>query len=364
MGLCCVVLTGCSGSTGPQRSFLPGEEERETNLHERVSGAVVRVDALDLPAVALGKCATYEAEVYDTNCMEAPPAIDTALKPNLDQSGFRYYSRLISSDVRNTTSAGPAQGSVKIIDKRMKLVMEWARWRTQSINSKTLKPLVSAVDVGVAVRITFDVTLTTSDAKLAGTFGFGSLATALAAGAATIVLELRGVGDNGNLLPAMNPTTIRDVETFSKAVNSFYAAIRELSVGYEGYARATSGQSVTPTPEPALRDSSAVGLLVNVRALPSDGSAFSPSVLAYYVPNLSSDQASVNLEFTSGYTEGVKAIASRQSCGDRIQGKVLSQWFKAGILKAYAGLGRTSNCNLGPPPDQAVVEARRALPGL
>lgn len=362
-----VVMLGGAGALGcgepqtPNEPFFPWDLTAETNLRQTISGTLVRVDAYEAKQVVLGACASFEGNAMTTSCAAGSPAVDLAMKPDLNQSGFRHYSRVLA--VSNTTdgNVGGASTSFNGSAKKMQFVMEWARWRSVVATSSSALPMVSAVDVGAGVRITFDVTASTSDGKLGAGFGFGSIATALATKSAAVEVRVQGLGVNSSLVPPNNFTSIATLEQYSEAMNSFYRAVRELSVAYEAYAKgAILGAAVKPVDDAATASDPRRSLLA-VNSLPTDGSIFRPQILAYYVSNLVDDSAVDAIRFTRGYLDGANAIANRQTCSDHVGKQKLHRAFLGGMLKAYGTLASLRKCDDTRPSEQSATVARTQL---
>lgn len=348
----CILVAGCPAGPSIPPTFMPSGP-RVPNHREEISSSMVRVSTFRMPRVALGACATYEAEPTTRSCLPADKsvAVDLALRPDLNNSGFRYYTRLVDLNVSGNASAPGGSGSVGVARSRYELIMEWGRWRTQQMGASTdaAAPIVSAVDVGTAVRVIFDVELSRVDIELEGSAAFARLATALALNAATVTVRYDTVGTTVNLLPRTSLTTVRDVETYVSAVNSFYDAVFELARAYEGYARQEPGAAPDPeirVPQPRGEPTALSRRLVDVPAMPSDQSAFAPGVIAYYVSNLPSVASADNTAFAGGYLHGVRQLAAGASCKKAVAGSSSrSAAFRGGVQRAYSDYLATTTCD-------------------
>lgn len=349
-----LLLPGClSRITSPD---LPtGSWESTSNLRGKaLTPTMVRFSTYARPSNAFGLCASLAGEVTSVPCITGDLKVDTTISNDLTNSDYRVYSRTL--DVAVGVEGGVTGGSVKgsasdhTIVKQMQILMEWARWRVQNASGGPATPYVSAVDVGVGVRIILDVTLTTTDANVAASFGIGSLATALATNSATVMVRYDVVGTTANLLPEVSPTTITTVDAYLQVMNAFYDAVRGLSIAYAEYA--SSAAHPPPGPNPPK---------------PKNAELFTPGVLAYYVSNLPRVDIDDPAAWSMGYQRAAGAISGGTVCARFVKSAPTAlsdarlEAFVAGATRAYSDFISTNRCDETAVDGEVVKKAREML---
>lgn len=345
--------------------------------YDRVSPSIARFDGVGVPGSLLGKCASSTGVVLvpQKDCV-APPTVDDALRPDLVHSGFRYYSRILTVDANAGVSIGVSGGGTTVKASSFALVLEWARWRTQYIDHVTTAPIVGAVDVGVGVRIVFAVTIRNATADMKANFGFGSLAAALALNRADISIAIDPIGTPTNFLDKdkLSLASVKSVEDYAKFVNTYYAAVRELSSAYGAYVESTlpagpapaGGGNRVPAQQPIATDEAKpkdAQRVTDVSPLTDPAAAFKPAILAYYILNLPADFAFDATAANAGYLAGARAVAEGVSCLAGSTGSHSASYVK-GYLNAYRALSNAKVCNDSKPDSTMVDAAKSQLAGL
>lgn len=364
-------FAGCGSSFGTM-NFLPADAYKgENNLKQALTPTVVRVSTYQLPGISPGACATLNAEPVAESCLKdgvSAPALDKAVRPDLSESGFRYFSKQTSTAAQVHAAVGTGSGDASVTVQKYQLIIEWARWRQQSLPLSTFKagrPVIQSIDIGVAVRIIFDVAFTNADAKLTANLGMAAIATALATNSATVLVSYDTAGTTVNLLPQTPPTSITTVDSFIQAVNAFYGAVQRLSVAYESYARKkgvkTSANTAVNAPPDGGPKKDAAILSPQVPDLADDESAFDLDSIAYYVSNLPDAATLDNASFAAGYLYGLDKISKGASCGQAAAERKSNASFLAGQERAYSDVVSLSTCDNSKPSDTQIGAAKQNL---
>lgn len=330
-----VSLVGCAGSA-PAPTFPTGDWATSTNFSSvRVDANTVRIGGFERSGPVYGMCATLAGEPLTVACVpDNELKVNTAMASDLSKTDYRLYSRVLDVNFSQQANVGGVQASGSVITKRMQFVNEWARWRVELTPTKSAQPYVCGADVGIAVRLILDVTLTTTDANLASNFGFGQLAAALATNSATVMVRYDTVGTTYNILPESSPVTITSVDSYLAVTDSFYNAVRALSVAYAEY----SAPVAQPAPGAAA-------------AKPKNHELFSPGILAYYVSNIPSMTGGDSVAFSLGYTRAAAAITKKSTCAaflkephNQVEANRMTA-FTEGARRAYSDIASITKCD-------------------
>lgn len=335
----CISLLGLSACVTQKRettSFLdvldPGGPSIQSVQAEKTPSGL-RVAVFDGAGVQLGRCASYDGTLLPKACLSKAPNLDFKKSKELGAGKFRYYNSMTSF----TVSAGgdvPA-GSVEtsIATSTHRIVMEWARFDTQEISNFTGTSggaLVSGADVGVALRVIFDVTVASANAEGRASFGFGNIATALALNEARVDVSYDVKGTTTDLLPPTGVSGISNVDGFIKVVGDFYTGVADFSKLWSDYVDGTS-----------------------------TGNFLVPEVVAYHVTGMPVATSSSSSYLASGYVYGIKSIATGDSCVEALSTQTSSVVdFRLGVSRAYTDILRVPGCNNKKPSagqiDQAI----------
>ncbi len=288
-----------------------------------------------IPNAFLGACADEQGIVTGRKCLENAPALDKT-RP-LPAAKFRYYSQLLKLDLKaaGAGGGGAVETGAHVVHSSHRFVMEWSRYNAQSMDlpANFNQAVVSSVDVGIAIRIIFDVSLTSTDASVAANFGIANISTALALGQATIQGRYDMVGVLKDIIPTNNAFQIATVDDFVKAQNQFYEAIVKTSTTWD-----TVGLNAPPV--------------------------FAPDIVGYTVTNIP-EAASVNADtaFSGGYLTGVSTVRLGIACKtwlDKLPSDAKNDSsFVSGFVKANRDLMKTSGCDASKPDgiQRATAEA-------
>lgn len=129
---------------------------------------------------------------------------------------------------------------------------------------------VFAIERGIAVRIIFDVQLTTTDSQLSASFGIANLSAALARNEANVEVSYEVTGTAIDPLPE-EAIIITSVNEYLEAFKKFHAAVSLISRAWEAHAK---GESKVKVPAKGTEDPETLLL---------DARMFSLAQLAYYV---------------------------------------------------------------------------------
>ncbi len=282
---------------------------------------VIHTTTYQIPNVFLGACANESGFIVGGKCIPNVTPIDKA-RP-LPAAKFRNYSQLVKLDVSGAAGGGggAVESSAHVVHSSHRFVLEWSRYNPQSVElpGDLGRPVVTSVDVGIAIRVVFDVSLQSTDVSAAANFGFAKVSTALALGKATIQGRYDMVGVLRDIIPTTNAFNIASVEDFVKAQNVFYDAIVKTSRSWDDI-----GTGGTPP-------------------------QFAPDIVGYTVSNIPSG-VSVGGEtsFAGGYLTGVSTVKLGIACKDwldKLPGEAKKDSsFVSGFVKAHRDLMKTSEC--------------------
>lgn len=313
-----LVLCGCTGQSAwrakhadvqsgllaqslnsQQRSRLQliGRTAAPTRYTERTDDNRIRVVAIDFGGVELGQCADDVGNLLPASCV--PPRFDqpaeSELECTLSSGMFRQYSTLVGTTIDTSIAVALLGGSGQTYYSHNFFVLEWRRYCLQSpgySSQATGSTFVSGIEKGVAVRIIFDVKLTTVDAALAMNFGIAALSTALARNEARVEVSYEILGTTLDLVPS-KALIVTSLSEYLDAIDEFYRAVKIVS--------GASGM-LLPNDVEAVDD--------ELSARRKNGLALSPkifplSTLAYYVsgPNVGANyDALSNVANCQAYT--------------------------------------------------------------
>lgn len=105
---------------------------------------------------------------------------------------------------------------------------------------------VFAIERGIAVRIIFDVQLTTTDSQLSASFGIANLSAALARNEANVEVSYEVTGTAIDPLPE-EAIIITSVNEYLEAFKKFHAAVSLISRAWEAHAKGESKVKVPAT---------------------------------------------------------------------------------------------------------------------
>ncbi len=134
---------------------------------------------------------------------------------------FRQYSTQVGTTVETDIDIATFSNENKLFFSRNFMIIEWRRYALQrslppletsdgprrvadfgpGTSSRYSSPHVSGIEMGIAVRIIFDVRLRTADARISASFGIADLVGALARNEATVEVSYEVVGTTLDLLP-------------------------------------------------------------------------------------------------------------------------------------------------------------------
>lgn len=267
------------------RLELLGRTSAPTRYSERSDANRLRVVAFDFGGAYLGQCADLAGNLYPTTCQATdgnikeywptsnpPPAkTKTVNSDPADQTGagaetrsanskpaapqielrsgmFRQYSTQVGTTVDVDLGIGPVGSESKVYFSRNFLVLEWRRYTLQRMtpdvdsgqwfyevafdDGSLGRAHVSAIEVGIAVRVIFDVRLKTVDTKLSASFGIADLTTALARNEATVEVSYEVVGTSLDLLPE-KAIIITSLNEYNNALNEFHGAVGEIARAWD-----------------------------------------------------------------------------------------------------------------------------------
>ena len=242
------ITVGCGGGkNGTHEGTSPihrrGRLEKTSHFTEAVGRNRIRVVAFDFGGVELGQCTTPEGDLLSTTCTRDHQNTTTFTRgtqkrryheynegdafqgiSDLNAGMFRQYSMRTDTNGSSSLSVVVTSGKqeTKVSISHHVLIFEWRRYVLEEIHiDGPTKPHVSALERGIGVRIVFSVSLRSTDAALAATFGFGSLATALARSEAEVEVGYELIGTTMDILPE-RATNITSVDGYMDAMTKFY----------------------------------------------------------------------------------------------------------------------------------------------
>lgn len=366
------LATGCGGGQHPEPVARRGRIERNSNFIEAVGRNRIRVVAFDFGGVELGQCTTPEGDLRSKMCVPASDNVsrdgklekeDVSTLSSLNSGMFRQYSlRTDNSGSVKISVPSPVEGKadIKISISRHMLVFEWRRYVLESLSEKLSKwpflellrrealedqePYVSALERGVAVRVVFNVSLRSTDANAALSFGFGSLATALARSEAEVEVGYELIGTTMDILPE-RATNITSVDGYIDAMTRFYDAVRRISTAWECVDREAMKDRLSKEPvlisyQPACDNN---GTLTQAGR---DAGTFAPGILAYYVTGVRSDRLEEAAAYSHGYVAAIEGTRDKKTCANITDSKnskdtsdeSLEKSFRAGVEQALTDI--------------------------
>ncbi len=274
------------------RLELLGRSSAPTQYAERIGDNRIRVVAFDFGGASLGRLADPAGALKPGSCLqenawqegwvETGPwdpstTLDTERKyhderANLYKGMFRQYGRQIGTTVEFDGALGPLGAESSTFYSQNFLVLEWRRYRVARIADTSARwcfePFVAAVEEGIAVRVVFNVKLSTTDNTLSASFGVAQLRAALARNEATVEVSYEVVGTTLDLLPKES-IVISSLNEYSEAIDTFHRGIATIKDAWEQH---TTG---------------ATKIKIGDHQYPHD-SVFVPDQIAYYVdgPNV------------------------------------------------------------------------------
>jgi hypothetical protein len=369
-----LAFSACSAPVIPGRNFVDLSRRPQAVLTDLASTPnELRLLTFGSAPPRLGQCATQLAGLLGEECVPSPGQLDTTLRADLGSGEYRFYQRAV--DVDGSGNAGvtygvaSAQGSASLRTTRHQLVIEWSRFRTTPLPlqnapaGRAARPHVTAIDVGIAVRIIFDVTLTTTSAQLSANFGIANLATSLATNQATVMVSYNSRGTVIDLLPRQSPVSIPNVDTLVAVENAFYRAVQALSDAWMAYAgiNADGTPQTAPAPSPPAQGVQ-VAAVPAVQTLPRGAAAFNLQPIAYYVSNLTDVSASERARYWGGYLAAMREIGAGRACAEALD-RIGRQdgVYRSGFFRAYADVLTAVDCTSAAPSSEQQQFAEQVL---
>jgi hypothetical protein len=333
-----VVIGGLGCSAARPSDVLSGLPATPRMEVARTADASLRVLVPSGTSVTLGACAGNAGALRQmTQCASTLEQADLKAGSPLGEGLLRVYSNTLSADGFVSGSAPVVKGDAAIKQRSHELVIEWSRTRTQGLSanaSPTGFPLITDVEVGVAVRVLFTVTATDANASLSANFGYGDLAQKLAEKEVAIRLSYRTLGV-GDMISAV-PQEIQTVEQLFHAQNTFYEAIRTISRALE---RFQMGKPLTPD-SPDSTKPPAETLLQQVKA----PKAFDYQVIAYRVSGVENGMVNQRASYHAGYLDGVRLLVGGESCAEALKSGPArrDESYATGLFDAFQGFAQCS----------------------
>lgn len=279
---------------------------------------------------------------------------------NINMEGFRLYD--YSSEISVVENAGGAYAvfkadeEVKVFIVKRKYVLEWSRYLNLSLNgneeqvSGNSGPFVSAVDLGIALRVIFDVSVQTTDAKMAFGFGFGQIMASLVSNTASVSVSYEIIGASPDFLPQQMPGNVESARDFVKIQEEFYGNLKKLSTAMENLEKTKCevGALSCPEWEGWTPPCSCEGRDGKTPVVPRSALG----VIAYYVTNFPENDEPAFV----GYLLGVRLIADGSTCKEstKIVDEAICQGgsnsaetcdsVKIGLRLAYSNLTEDKEC--------------------
>jgi hypothetical protein len=278
--LAALVLLGLTSThcvkTGPKTTYYPDE----LSLRE---GTTVRVPLTGTPKVDLGQCVDIRQRLRPGACAAGTPGAAPITVGDLWAGRFRYHSRLFSLDTSGEVKAGGSSGKTAVSIATHELLIEWSRGSalqyqdnpkpdgskkcpiegdvsprgTPAPAGGTTKPtddscgFVWAVEQGIAIRVFFTVKLRNIKADATLSFGFGSLAAALALGHAEVQVRYQTIGIDKDILPETAPINVTSIDDLLGVKQAMYAAIKAASDDWNGCLNGPAGGPTAAAPPTA-----------------------------------------------------------------------------------------------------------------
>lgn len=210
-----------------------------------ITDGSARVLAYRVPQPVPGACVDERFIATGKVCLGGPISEISTNAAHPPKGEFRFSSRLINLQVSGTAQAGAGvvsggvKGAYSIANHQ--LIMEWSRFKMVTFNSATrLQPelgYVSGVEKGIALRVLFEARIKNATAEQSASFGFGQLASALAAGNAEVLVRYETVGIRKDILPPGTTISVTSVNDLVNVQSAFYKAIADVSADWTAYVR-------------------------------------------------------------------------------------------------------------------------------
>lgn len=210
------------------RLALLGRTSAPTRYTEKIDGNRVRVVAINFGKTTLGQCADLAGNLLPGNCKPEDSSL-SGDSGELSAGMFRQYSTQVGTTIAAKMAIGPTATESTVYVSRNFLVLEWRRYKTQDLTlngqlKNANQYFVSAIENGVAIRILFDVTLRTADAKFNATFGIADLAAAFARNEATVDVSYEVLGTTLDLMPN-NAIVVTSLKEYLDVLGEFYRVV-------------------------------------------------------------------------------------------------------------------------------------------
>lgn len=328
-----IFMAGCKISK--DIGFLPDSPPAyKINLEALSNGYAI--NSLDVANAKLGYCVTPDGSIQMKSCGTVEE-LDLVLKRDLNDVGGRFYSSMLSFDAETNVNVGPSNVSSKFYTSKHRIIMEWSRRRYQPLKTIPTNSvgIVSGADIGIAVRVVFEVTITSSETKARASFGFGDLATAIALDQAKVMAryDVRGVVGY-DLLTNTPPTAIASVAELLEIQRGYYDRIKLISDLWNSYANGAD----------------------------SIASRFVLGPVAYYISNLPNPNITNNAYYAQGYIHGLESISQGMSCNKAYsQLKSSDKDYILGFQRAYSDMLRVTSCNDEKPTEEIINLSKKLL---
>ncbi len=268
------------------RLALLGRTSAPTRYTEKIDGNRVRVVAINFGGTTLGQCSDLAGNLLPGRCEPPGTLADTVMNgAELTSGMFRQYSTQVGTTVAAKVAIGPTATESAVYLSRNFLVLEWRRYKPQGYKGYgQLKDVnqyfVSAIEQGVAIRIIFDVTLRTADAKFSATFGIADLSAAFARNEATVEVSYEVLGTNLDLMPD-DAIVVTSLKEYLDVLGEFYRVVGLVSTATQSWAAKSIPDAKKPDVLGTIdlnAGTDKVPRLWDIRA-----NTFEPTALAYYV---------------------------------------------------------------------------------
>jgi len=253
------------------RLELLGRTSAPTRYAERTDANRIRVVAFDFGGTYLGQCADLAGNLIARTCRRTngetywpegnpiSPSGDrtsTAPKVELRAGMFRQYSTQVGTTVEADLGVASVGTEGRYFFSHNLMILEWRRYELQYMNPGDARGYnrynppesedshVSAIELGIAIRVIFDVRLNTTDIKLSASFGIANLTTALARNEASVEVSYEIVGTTLDLLPK-EPVIITSLNEYNDALDDFYAAVKDVATAWDAYRRPVTNGPAT-----------------------------------------------------------------------------------------------------------------------
>ncbi len=363
-----------SDDVKPDKRTFQDSVARPDHLGERLDDATLRIPMLDNMPVQLGQCSTRNGGLRQQLCIDQTqpinyelviPAKEDGALPHpssLNMGGYSNYTVTKSWDITGEFSASylvlDAETNVGVTYRRFQWIAEWTRYRRQSLTidgEKRLDPHVNAVDVGIGVRIIFDIKmkLLKADGKLS--FGLGSVSTALEKKNAEVLVSYQIIGTTVDILPERAPTSIQDAGEFAVAQEKFHDAIRIIKQKWDEYAWKTCKAA----------EESPTGVSSENVSRTNYKEVFKPEIIAYYIYSMQNPV--LNAAYAMGYLRALNRMQnSDYSCRETMNEYIGTNNsvnerqlnMQQGINEAYLAVMGTDRCTDAKPTAEQKEKAK------